>query len=139
LEFIVRHRVALSIAAYASALTLLGGMWLTGSRSEPAAVAVLALALTGYVIERTPALRRSSMRKYRLHLYDGDYELLADETHSIAVDLDSPEGHAAAQTVLAGRARALIERARDRGDYVTRPRLELHDWLTGRKELDWPC
>lgn len=79
------------------------------------------------------------MRKYRLHLFDGDYELLADETHSIAVDLDSPEGHAAAQAVLADRARALVAHAQAAGEYVTQPRLELRDWLTGRKELDWPC
>lgn len=79
------------------------------------------------------------LRKFRLHLYDGDYELLADETHSIAVDLDSPAGHAAAQPVLADRARALIARARSSREYVFQPRLEVRDWLTGQKELDWPC
>lgn len=135
----MRHRVALSLVAYAAALALMGGMHFIGSRSRSGIAVVLVLVFAGIVFERLPWLRRSSMRKYRLHLFDGDYELLADETHSIAVDLDSPEGHAAAQTVLAGRGRALIERARDCGDYVTRPRLELHDWLTGRKELDWPC
>lgn len=79
------------------------------------------------------------MRKYRLHLYDGDYELLGDETHSVAVDLETAEGHAAAQTVLSERARALVYRARTSGEQVDRPRLEIRDWLTGRKELDWPC
>ena len=79
------------------------------------------------------------MRKYRLHLYDGGYELLADETHAVAVDLETPEGHAAAQVVLADRARALVARAVDAGEYVNHPRLELRDWLTGHKELDWPC
>lgn len=78
-------------------------------------------------------------RKYRLHLFDGGYELLADETHSIAVDLETAEGHAEAQAVLYARARALIERARDTGEYVNHPRLEVRDWLTGQKELDWPC
>lgn len=51
------------------------------------------------------------MRKYRLHLYDGDYELLADETHAIAVDLESAEGYAAAERVLDVRGCALIARA----------------------------
>jgi len=79
------------------------------------------------------------MRKYRLRLYDGAYELLSDETHAIVVDLDSPAGFATAQATLGERASALIRRAQAVGEHVSAPRLEVCDWLTGTKELDWPC
>lgn len=77
------------------------------------------------------------MRKYRVHLFDGSYELLTDETHAITLDLDTAEGHAAAERALANRISALVRRAQATGEYARHPRLEVRDWLTGRKELDW--
>lgn len=72
-------------------------------------------------------------RKYRLRVFDGMYEVLADRTYAVVVDLDTQT----AAGVLDRQLAVLTEQARADGEPMTHPRLIICDWLTGGRILDW--
>lgn len=78
-------------------------------------------------------------RRYRLKLYDGHHELLADQRHEVVIDLDVP-GY---EMVLEQRRRGMVAVARADGEYADAPRLEVCDLDTGERIVDWagygPC
>ena len=72
-------------------------------------------------------------RRYRLRIYDGQYEVLANRTYSVTVDLESPS----TPGILDRQLVALTTDAQATNEPMDRPRLEVHDWTTGVKVLDW--
>lgn len=75
----------------------------------------------------------SRVGKYRLRVYDGQYEVLSDRTYSVVVDLDSPS----ASGILDRQLVALVREATAANEPMDVPRLEVCDWLTGVKVMDW--
>lgn len=77
--------------------------------------------------------------RYRLRLYDGDYELLGDQHHEVVLDLGLP-GY---ESVLEGRRRGMVGAARLAGEHVRYARLEVRDLYTDERVMDWagygPC
>lgn len=72
--------------------------------------------------------------RYRLHLYDGRHELLADRHHHTHLDLT----RAGYEHSLALWLQALTRAALAAGETVTAPRLEVRVADTGVRVLDWP-
>jgi hypothetical protein len=76
----------------------------------------------------------NGVRRYRLKIYDGNYEVLHKRTFSIDLDLDSPY----APSVLNERLVALTRQAEQvDNEYMGAPRLEVCDWVTGEVLLNW--
>lgn len=72
-------------------------------------------------------------RKYRLHIYDGEYEVLHDRLHLITLDLD---GHGV-ELVLAQQLQALTRAALAANEPMDAPRLVVVDVATGARVRDW--
>lgn len=72
-------------------------------------------------------------RQYRLRIYDGDYEVLANRVHVITLDLAGP----GVDAILAERLQALTRTAMAANEPMEHPRLELWDEATGAKVRDW--
>lgn len=72
--------------------------------------------------------------RYRLRLYDGAYEVLADRTHLVTLDLDDTE---AVDLTLDRHLIGLSRQAHAAHEVLTAPRLEVCDPDTGVKILDW--
>ncbi|MFI2663755.1 hypothetical protein [Micromonospora carbonacea] len=72
-------------------------------------------------------------RRYRLKIYDGQYEVLHNRTHVVDVDLDSPTMGGVLDRQLAALTRAAL----DANEPMDRPRLEVVDPETGDVVLDW--
>ncbi|MEK8108636.1 hypothetical protein NKG94_34370 [Micromonospora sp. M12] len=73
------------------------------------------------------------MTIYRLHIYDGDYEVLHKRTYTLNVDLDGP----GVDGLLDRQLQALTREARAANEPMDSPRLEVRDARTGAKMLDW--
>lgn len=61
--------------------------------------------------------------KYRLHIFDGDYEVLHKRTHVVTLDLDAPSSEGALNQHLW----ALTRDARAANEPMDAPRLEVRD------------
>lgn len=72
-------------------------------------------------------------QRYRLHIFDGVYEVLHDRTYLITLDLDRP-GY---EGTLDRQLQALTREAEAANEPMDRPRLEVRDAVTGVKVLDW--
>ncbi|MFF0721362.1 hypothetical protein [Micromonospora sp. NPDC003816] len=70
---------------------------------------------------------------YRLHIFDGQYEVLHDRRHVVILDLSIP-GYA---TILSQQLQTLTRAALDANEPMDSPRLEVRDAATGVKILDW--
>ncbi len=71
-------------------------------------------------------------RTYRLHIFDGQYEVLHKRIHTVDLDLDSP----AAEAILLSHLGRLTREAEAAGEYMGAPRLEVRDFQTGAKVRD---
>ncbi|OKI47247.1 hypothetical protein [Micromonospora sp. CB01531] len=70
---------------------------------------------------------------YRLHIFDGQYEVLASRRYVVVLDLSVP-GYA---SILSQQLQALTRDARAANEPMDAPRLEVCDAATGTKVLDW--
>ncbi|OKI52840.1 hypothetical protein [Micromonospora sp. CB01531] len=70
---------------------------------------------------------------YRLHVFDGQYEVLANRRYVVVLDLSIP-GYA---TTLNQQLQALTRDALAANEPMDVPRLEVRDAATGTKVLDW--
>lgn len=73
------------------------------------------------------------VQPYRLHVYDGAYEVLSNRTYVVTLDLTSPglDGQ------LDRQLQALTREAVAANEPMDVPRLEIRDIRTGAKVLDW--
>lgn len=70
---------------------------------------------------------------YRLHIYDGAYEVLHQRRYIVMLDLDAP-GLAG---ILDRQLQALTHDAIAANEPMASPRLEVCDAVTDTKVLDW--
>jgi predicted naringenin-chalcone synthase len=77
--------------------------------------------------------RPAAPRQYRLHVYDGEYEVLHDRQHVITLDMD---GHGV-DLVLAQQLQALTRAALAANETMDAPRLVVVDVATGERVRDW--
>ncbi|WKU03768.1 hypothetical protein [Micromonospora sp. HUAS LYJ1] len=70
---------------------------------------------------------------YRLHIFDGQYEVLADRRHIVILDLSLP-GYG---TILGQQLQALTRDALAANEPMDAPRLTVHDAGTDAYILDW--
>lgn len=70
---------------------------------------------------------------YRLHIFDGQYEVLANRRHVVILDLSLP-GYA---TILSQQLQALTRDALAANEPMDAPRLEVRDPGTGALVLNW--
>jgi hypothetical protein len=71
--------------------------------------------------------------RYRLHVFDGAYEVLANRTYVVTLDLDRP----AVDGILDRHLQSLTREATAANEPMDSPRLEVRDAATGVKLLDW--
>lgn len=76
---------------------------------------------------------RPAAARYRLHVFDGAYEVLADRTYVLTLDLDAP----GVDAILDRHLQALTREALATNEPMTTPRLEVRDAATGVKVRDW--
>lgn len=72
-------------------------------------------------------------KPYRLHIYDGTYEVLHKRVYTLVIDLDGP----GVDGMLDRQLQALTREARAANEPMDSPRLEVCDARTGTKVLDW--
>ncbi|MFC4146631.1 hypothetical protein ACFO0M_10220 [Micromonospora mangrovi] len=70
---------------------------------------------------------------YRLHIHDGQYEVLHNRRHIVVLDLSVP-GYA---TILSQQLQALTREALAANEPMDSPRLTVHDAATDTYVLDW--
>ncbi|MCT2280381.1 hypothetical protein [Micromonospora chalcea] len=70
---------------------------------------------------------------YRLHIFDGQYEVLAGRRHIVVLDLSLP-GY---ESILAQQLQALTRQAVAANEPMDSPRLEVRDAGSGAHVLDW--
>lgn len=71
---------------------------------------------------------------YRLHIFDGQYEVLHQRIHMVVLDLSLPGYEAELRAHLAG----LTRQALAANEPMDCPRLEVRVAATGVTVLDWP-
>lgn len=136
-----RYRRALYAAA---TVTLAGACLVSGAYRSALVIAVIAglLALTVLYRPRREAtpMHRFAMparpnppQRVRLHVYDGQYEVLRDRLHTVELDLTGPGVDAA----LSRHLNALVMQAHAAGEIMQYPRLEVRDPDTGVLLLSW--
>lgn len=76
-------------------------------------------------------------RRYRIRVFDGDYELLAHRLFMAVLDLDTGPGLRQAEAELTAILPQLARRARIPDDQAGNLRLEVHDWTTDERVFDW--
>jgi len=74
---------------------------------------------------------RMAAYRYRLRVYDGQYEVLHRQQHYVVVDLDSPS----ADGILDRQLVALTRQATAANEPMDAPRLEV--WAGDAKVMDW--
>ncbi len=76
-------------------------------------------------------------QRYRLKIFDDDYEVLRDRLFTVMLDLDGP-GRTEVEPLLNARIRALASHARIAPSRLKQVRLEVHDFHDGgNKVMDW--
>jgi hypothetical protein len=82
----------------------------------------------------TPVDRGEAMlQRYRLHIYDGQYEVMPNDLFVIDVDLDSSTCGA----ILNRQFVALVRLAGIRNEPMDAPVMTVHDLKTDKKIMDW--
>lgn len=71
--------------------------------------------------------------RYRLHIFDGEYEVLHKRVYVVTLDLTRPGYEGALDRHLQALTRAAIEA----NEPMSSPRLEVRDAETGAHVLDW--
>lgn len=71
--------------------------------------------------------------RYRLHIFDGTYEVLHKRVYIVTVDLDGP----GADAYLTQQLQALTREAIAANEPMDSPRLEVRDAATGVLVRDW--
>lgn len=74
-----------------------------------------------------------ALKRYRLKIYDGTYEVLHKNRYHVDVDLDS----AAANAILDRQLVALIELGRIANEPMDHPVMKICDYSTGQPIQDW--
>lgn len=101
-----------------------------------------ALLRTGWRMERAarpiyeplaPEGPAMPLQRYRLRIYDGQYEVLHRNNFVVDVDLDSP----AARPILNTQFAALIQLAKHAREPMDAPLMKICDLTTGKPVLDW--
>jgi hypothetical protein len=77
------------------------------------------------------AMEATMTRRYQLRIFDGQYEVLHRQVHTVVLDLDSP----AADGILDRQLVALTRQAEAANEPMDAPRLEV--WAGDVKVLDW--
>jgi hypothetical protein len=72
-------------------------------------------------------------RRYRLRIFDGQYEVLHKRAYYLVLDLDSPW----AEQALGRQLAALTRDAQAANEPMDAPRLEVWDVETDLKIMDW--
>ncbi|MCX5066883.1 hypothetical protein OOJ91_13610 [Micromonospora lupini] len=72
-------------------------------------------------------------QKFRLHIFDGQYEVLHHQTHELFLDLDVP-GY---ENTLDRHLWALTRDARAANEPMDSPRMEVRDAATGTVVRNW--
>ncbi|WP_416902779.1 hypothetical protein [Micromonospora echinospora] len=72
-------------------------------------------------------------RRYRLHIFDGQYEVLHKRIYTLVLDLDGP----GVDGILDRQLQALTREALAANEPMASPRMEIRDALTGVKVADW--
>jgi hypothetical protein len=73
------------------------------------------------------------LKRYRLRIFDGQYEVLHNNRFVVDVDLDSPARGGILNTQFA----ALIELATIANEPMKRPVMKVYDLETNERLLDW--
>jgi hypothetical protein len=73
-------------------------------------------------------------RRYRLHIFDGQYEVLHQRQYFVTLDLDGP---VSVDGILSERLQALTREALVANEPMDSPRLKVRDAVTGATVLDW--
>jgi hypothetical protein len=76
-------------------------------------------------------LEARMVNRFRLRIFDGQYEVLHKRQHFVVVDLDSP----AADGILGRQLVALTRQAQAANEPMDAPRLEV--WSDDVKMMDW--
>ncbi|MEV4708887.1 hypothetical protein [Actinoplanes sp. NPDC049316] len=85
-----------------------------------------------------PETHADGPQRYRLRIFDGNYEILTDRLFQVVLDLATPAGQLAADAALTPWWRAACRLARLRGEQADAVRLQVHEWGTGGpKVFDW--
>ena len=85
-----------------------------------------------------PEPQAAGPQRYRLRIFDGDYEILTHRVFPVVLDLDTPAGQLAADSALAPWWRSACRAADIRGDRAYGVRLQVHEWGdVGSKVFDW--
>lgn len=80
---------------------------------------------------------RLSPRRYRIRVFEDNYELLADQNHLAWLDLESEAGFRRAQTELEALRRSLIELGEIPQKRRHLVRLTVHSHPDGNYVMDW--
>jgi hypothetical protein len=72
------------------------------------------------------------LRRYRLRIFDGQYEVLHKSSFYVRVDLDSPT----AEEILGRQFAALIDLARRANEPMDRPVMKVCDWETDKVVME---
>jgi hypothetical protein len=113
------------------AASLAGGLALLATGSQMELTTVRAAREPAYTpLPEGPAM---PLQRYRLRIYDGQYEVLHRNNFVVDVDLDSPTMGPILNTQFA----ALIDIAKHANEPMDRPLMKVCDPATGKVLLDW--
>jgi hypothetical protein len=113
-------------ASLAGGLALIG----TGSRMELATVRAAREPAYTPLDPEGPAM---PLQRYKLRIYDGQYEVLHNNNFVVDVDLDSPT----MSGVLDRQLVALVQLATIANEPMDRPVMKVCDLVTGKPLMDW--
>lgn len=114
------------------AASLVGGAALIGTGWRMELAGVRAAREPAY-IPLDPEGPAMPLQRYRLRIYDGQYEVLHRNRFVIDVDLDSP----AAGPILNRQFGALIEIAKHANEPMDAPLMKICDLASGKPLQDW--
>lgn len=113
-------------ALFAGGLALLGAGW----HADPARLRAAREPAYTPLDPEGPAM---PLQRYKLRIYDGQYEVLHDNNFVVDVDLDSSTMNG----VLDRQLVALVDLATIANEPMKRPVMKVCDLVTGEPLLDW--
>jgi hypothetical protein len=114
------------------ASALAGGLALLATGSQVELANVRAAREPAY-IPLDPEGPDMPVKRYRLRIYDGQYEVLGNNNFVVDVDLDSPT----MSGVLDRQLVALVQLATIANEPMDRPVMKVCDLVTGKPLMDW--
>lgn len=78
-------------------------------------------------------------RRYRIRIFDNNYEVLADRKYAAVLDFSPGPGLRATEGQLDGLAQSLTYAAGARGTKTLNFYLAVSDWETGEVQCHWPA